>query len=84
MNRDQIEGSWKQVFGKLGERWSEFLDDAEGADAARQTQLVGNRQVRRGVLREQTTRQLSEFHERHREWDAPGREERGRKLARIS
>ncbi len=84
MNRDRIEGSWKQVCGKLGERWSELLDDAEGADAARQTQLAGNQQVRRGVLREQTTRQLSEFHERHRHWDAPGREERGRKLARIS
>lgn len=84
MNRDRIEGSWKQICGKLGERWSELLDDEVGADAARQTQLAGNQQVRKGVWQEHTARQLSEFHERHRDWDSPGREERSRKLARIS
>ena len=84
MNRDRIEGSWKQMCGKLGERLSDFLDDEAGADAARRTQLAGNQQVRKGNLQEHTSRQLSEFYDRHRDWDAPGREARGRKLARIS
>lgn len=84
MNRDRIEGSWKQICGKVGERWSDFLDDEAGADAARRTQLAGNRQVRKGALQEHTTRQLSEFHDRQRHWDAPGREARERKLAGIS
>ena len=84
MNRDRIEGNWKQIYGKLGERWSDFLDDEAGAEAARQTQLAGNQQVRKGNLQEHTTRQMSEFYDRNRHWDAPGRDERGYKLGRIS
>ena len=84
MNRDRIEGGWKKICGKIGERWSDFLDDEAGADAARQTQLAGNQQLRRGNLQESTDRQLVEFRERNRRWDAPGRLSHGERMEKIS
>ena len=84
MNRDRVEGSWKTICGKVGERWSDFFDDEAGAEAARQTQLAGNRQLRRGKLQQSTTRQLNEFRERNRHWDSPGLETRGQRMEKIS
>lgn len=84
MNRDRIEGAWKTIRGKMGERWSDFFDDEAGADAAKQTQLAGNQQLRRGNLQESTTRQLNEFHERNRHWDSPGRLSRGERMEKIT
>lgn len=84
MNRDRIEGGWKKICGTMAERWSDFLDDDAGADAARQTQLAGNQQLRRGKLQDSTARQLSEFFERNRHWDSPGRLSHDERTERIS
>lgn len=84
MNRDRIEGGWKKFCGQMGERWSDFFDDQAGADAARQTQLAGNQQLRRGNLQESTARQLKEFHDRNRHWDSPGRLSPGERMEKIS
>ena len=69
MNRDRVEGNWKQFSGKMLERWSKLRGDASGVDAARYTQLAGAIQVRQGASKDETERQLAEFLSRNRDWD---------------
>lgn len=69
MNRDRVEGSWKQFSGKLQERWSRLLGDESGASAARHTRLAGSMQARRGRSSEEAERQLRDFLDRNRDWN---------------
>jgi uncharacterized protein YjbJ (UPF0337 family) len=69
MNRDRVEGSWKQLSGKVGEQWSKLIGDEPGVNAARHTQLAGSIQVRHGMSKEETERQIRDFRYRNRDWD---------------
>lgn len=69
MNRDRVEGGWKQFSGKVGEQWSKFIGDDSGVSAARHTQLAGSIQVRRGKSKEEIERQVRDFMYRNRDWD---------------
>jgi uncharacterized protein YjbJ (UPF0337 family) len=69
MTRDRVEGSWKQISGKVREQWSQIVGDEWGVNAARHTQLAGRIQVRHGISKEETERQLRDFLYRNRDWD---------------
>ena len=69
MNRDRVEGNWKQFSGNLREQWGRLLGDASGAAAGRRDQLAGSIQARQGMSREDSERQLRDFLHRNRDWD---------------
>lgn len=69
MNRDRVEGNWKQLRGNLREQWGRLLGDESGVDAGRRDQLAGSIQVRQGISKEEIERQLSDFLDRNRDWD---------------
>ncbi len=89
MNRNRVEGTCKQLSGKVQEIWNTLLGDEPGIEAARNIQLLGNIQARCGISQELTERQLGEFRRRHREWNpssrrpspAPGTTRRNREKA---
>jgi uncharacterized protein YjbJ (UPF0337 family) len=45
MNWDRIEGNWKQLTGKVKEKWGQLTDDDL-------TQINGNREQLEGILQE--------------------------------
>ncbi len=51
MNRDIVEGNWKQLKGKVQVQWSILVGDDRGVFAGKRTQLVGERQLAYGVIR---------------------------------
>jgi uncharacterized protein YjbJ (UPF0337 family) len=69
MNRDRVEGNWKQFSGKLRERWGKLTHDDVGVNAGKRDQLVGNVQVRHGMSKEETKRQVIDFLDRNRDWN---------------
>jgi uncharacterized protein YjbJ (UPF0337 family) len=69
MNRDRVEGNWKQLRGNLREQWGRLLGNESGVDAGRRDQLAGSIQVRQGISKEEIERQLSDFLDRNRDWD---------------
>jgi len=69
MNRDRVEGSWKQFSGKLKERWGRLTHDESGIDAGKHDQLAGSIQVRHGNSKEEIPRQVTDFLYRNRDWD---------------
>lgn len=69
MNRDRLEGKWKQVSGHLRERWGALTGDRVSVVAGRHDQRAGLYQEQYGLAREEGERQLRDFLRRNREWD---------------
>ncbi len=64
MNWDQIEGTWKQMKGKVKEQWGRLTDDDLDTVAGKRDQLVGLLQKKYGWSREQAERELSGWESR--------------------
>jgi uncharacterized protein YjbJ (UPF0337 family) len=61
MNQDRMEGRWKQLKGRLKEKWGHFTDDELDRLEGRWDQMAGLIQQRYGIARDEAARQLSEF-----------------------
>jgi len=61
MNMDRIQGNWKQVTGKVRERWGKLTDDHFDVVAGHRSQLLGKIQERYGVAKDEAERQLAEW-----------------------
>lgn len=59
MNWEQVEGNWKQLKGKVVEKWGKLTDDDLDVVAGRREQLAGKIQERYGVAKEEAESQVS-------------------------
>ncbi|RYH31010.1 MAG: CsbD family protein [Alcaligenaceae bacterium] len=64
MNKDTIEGNWKQFKGKVQEQWGKLTDDDFDVIAGKRDQLLGRIQERHGVTRDEAEMQVSEWETR--------------------
>ena len=58
MNRDIIEGNWKQLKGKAQQQWGKLTDDDFDVIAGKREQLAGKIQERYGVARDEAEKQV--------------------------
>jgi len=65
MNRDTMEGNWKQLKGKVREQWGKLTDDDLDQAAGKRDQLVGRIQERYGRAKDEAEREVDEFLRRH-------------------
>jgi uncharacterized protein YjbJ (UPF0337 family) len=65
MNRDIIDGNWKQLRGKAQEQWGKLTNDDLDVIDGKKDQLVGKVQEHYGRTREEATREVESFWERH-------------------
>jgi uncharacterized protein YjbJ (UPF0337 family) len=63
MNWDRIEGNWKQLKGRVRERWGKLTDSDLTAIEGKREQLVGKIQERYGIAQEEAEKQLRSFSE---------------------
>ena len=61
MNWDQIKGDWKQVSGKVKEKWGKLTDNELTTIAGQRDQLIGCIQERYGYAKEQAEKEINEF-----------------------
>lgn len=61
MNRDELEGNWKEVRGKAKERWGKLTDEDLETIDGRRDRLEGAVQTRYGIAKEQAREQVSAF-----------------------
>jgi len=61
MNRDVLSGSWRDVRGRVMERWGKLTDDDLAKVEGRFDRLVGAVQKRYGFAREEAERQIEVF-----------------------
>ncbi len=61
MNWDRIEGTWKQMKGKVRERWGRLTDDDIDRIEGRREELSGKLQEKYGIARDEAERQIEDF-----------------------
>lgn len=61
MNTDIIKGQWKQMKGKVKERWGQLTDDQLNQMDGKKDQIVGEIQKTYGKTREEAEREYNEF-----------------------
>lgn len=62
MNRDTIEGSWRQVRGKIKTAWGKLTDDDLDKIDGNYDKLCGSIQKAYGVSRDEAERRLKDMH----------------------
>jgi uncharacterized protein YjbJ (UPF0337 family) len=65
MNTDQMQGQWKQLKGKVKEKWGKLTDDDLDIIAGKRDQFIGKLQERYGYSREQAERDLTDWERTH-------------------
>lgn len=67
MNQDRIEGNWKQLQGKIKEKWGKLTDDDLRQIGGKRDQLVGKLQERYGMAKDAAERELDALDDAKRE-----------------
>lgn len=65
MNRDQLEGKWKQMKGEAKVRWGKLTNDDLDQIEGNSDKLIGRLQERYGYEREQAEREVNDFLSHH-------------------
>ena len=61
MNEDRIAGQWKQLAGKIKEKWGKLTDDDLTRAEGTSEYLAGRIQERYGIARDVAEKQVKEF-----------------------
>jgi uncharacterized protein YjbJ (UPF0337 family) len=61
MNMDIIEGQWKELRGKVQQKWGDLTESDMDQIAGRRTELEGLLQKRYGYTKERASREVDEF-----------------------
>lgn len=61
MNKDTIEGNWKEFRGKVKEQWGKLSDDRLAEIDGKRDQLIGEIQQAYGVSRDEAEKQVNDF-----------------------
>jgi uncharacterized protein YjbJ (UPF0337 family) len=64
MNWDRIEGKWKELSGRVREKWGKLTDDDLTTINGKREKLAGLVQQKYGLAKEEVERQIADF-ERH-------------------
>lgn len=64
MNKEQLEGNWTQLKGKVREQWGQLTDDDIAIVNGRRDQLAGRIEERYGIAKEEVTRQIADWERR--------------------
>ena len=64
MNKDTVEGNWKQFKGKVKEQWGKLTDDDFDVIAGKRDQLLGRIQERYGISRDEAEKQVADWERR--------------------
>jgi uncharacterized protein YjbJ (UPF0337 family) len=65
MNWDRIEGNWKQVAGKVKEKWGKLTDDDIAEISGNREQLEGKIQARYGYAKDQVKKEVDDWARPH-------------------
>ena len=61
MNWDRAAGDWKQLKGKVKQKWAKLTDDDLTYIDGQRDQLLGRIQERYGIAKDQAEKQLKEW-----------------------
>ncbi len=63
MNKNIIEGNWKQLKGSVQETWGKLTDDTLDQIDGNREQLIGHIQEEYGITQDEAEKQVNEWEE---------------------
>ncbi|MCL4151759.1 UNVERIFIED_CONTAM: hypothetical protein GTU68_041327 [Idotea baltica] len=63
MNKDMIEGNWKQLKGKMQQKWGKLTDDDLDVIAGKRDELEGRLQEAYGYSQDRAKKEAKEFYD---------------------
>ncbi len=71
MNKNQVQGNWKQFKGTVKEQWGKLTDDQFDQIAGRRDILVGHIQEAYGIAQEEADKQVKDWEKANEitDWD---------------
>jgi uncharacterized protein YjbJ (UPF0337 family) len=73
MNKDILEGNWKELKGKVKEQWGKLTNDQLDVIDGKRTQLSGEIQKAYGVTKDEAEKQIADWERSRREFEADQR-----------
>jgi uncharacterized protein YjbJ (UPF0337 family) len=67
MDWNRVEGNWKQVKGKVKEKWGALTDDDLNVINGRRDQLEGKIQERYGLAKDQIRKDIDDWYKSQKE-----------------
>ena len=64
MNKDTVQGQWKQLKGKMQAQWGKLTNDDLDVAEGNADYLAGKIQERYGIARDEAQKQVGEFQRR--------------------
>jgi len=61
MNKDTVKGEWKQLSGKIKQKWGELTDDDLKQAEGNSEHLLGKLQEKYGLAKEKAKEQLKDL-----------------------
>ncbi len=61
MNKDILQGNWKQLKGRVREKWGELTNDEVDQIQGKQEVLVGKIQEKYGYSKEKAEKEVNDF-----------------------
>ncbi len=61
MNWEQIEGRWREIKGRIRQKWGQMTDDEFEKIAGKKDELLGWLQNKYGYSKEQAEKEIDEF-----------------------
>ena len=61
MNRDIIEGNWKQIKGQIQAKWGKLTDDDLDVIEGNRERLAGILQERYGISKDEAEKQMNDW-----------------------
>jgi len=61
MNRNRVEGNWKQLKGKVREQWGKLTNDDLDVIAGNREKLAGRLQETYGIAQDEAEKQIKAF-----------------------
>jgi len=58
MNRDRVEGNWKQFKGQVQQKWGKLTDDDMDVIEGKRTELAGRLQQRYGYAKDEAEKNI--------------------------
>ncbi|WP_349305666.1 CsbD family protein [Parachlamydia sp. AcF125] len=63
MNKDILQGQWKQIVGKIKEKWGKFTEDELTKINGRRDILIGKLQEKYGMAKERAEKEVHDLEE---------------------
>jgi uncharacterized protein YjbJ (UPF0337 family) len=68
MNKDFLQGNWKQLRGEIQKQWGKLTNDDVDVIEGEYTKLIGRIQERYGYTREQAQQEVNDSFDRHTDY----------------